>query len=88
MLLPPLRDLARRPRDAAVPRQRDQAVPPWATGYGLACGPGNAGVFFCNHARFRWKQDDNWYVATLHRFGTESDTRRLLDRLIRQLRAT
>lgn len=57
-----------------------------ATGYGLACGPGNGGVFFCNHARFRWKQSGDWYVATLHRFGTESDTRRLLDRLIRQLR--
>jgi hypothetical protein len=58
-----------------------------ATGYGLACGPGNAGVFFCNHVRFRWQDDGVWYVATLHRFGTASDTRLLLSRLIGGLRS-
>jgi hypothetical protein len=25
-----------------------------SSGFGMACGPGNAGVFFCNHTRFRW----------------------------------
>jgi len=56
-----------------------------ATGAGLGCGAGNAGVYFCNHARFRWKQGDSWFVATLHSFGNK-ETTALLGRLIRELR--
>ncbi len=56
-----------------------------ATGAGLACGPGNAGVYFCNHVRFRWKQGSTWFVATLHSFGNK-ETTRLLDQIIRELR--
>jgi hypothetical protein len=52
---------------------------------GMACGPGNAGVFFCNHTRFRWRQDGLWYVATIHRFGTERETQALLARILRTL---
>ena len=56
-----------------------------ATGAGLGCGKGNAGVYFCNHVRFRWKRGGSWFVATLHSFGN-SETTVLLGRLIRQLR--
>ena len=59
-----------------------------ATGYGLACGPGDAGVFFCNHTRFRWQANGVWFVASLHRFGSTGETQALLSRLIRQLRPT
>jgi hypothetical protein len=73
--------------DAARPatvggRRGDLAV---ATGAGLACGAGNAGVYFCNHVRFRWKQDGSWYIATLHSFGNHATTA-LLGRLIKELR--
>lgn len=56
-----------------------------ATGAGLGCGPRNAGVYFCNHVRFRWKQGGMWFVATLHSFGN-AETRALLGRIIRELR--
>jgi hypothetical protein len=56
-----------------------------ATGAGLACGAGKAGVYFCNHVRFRWKQGGSWFVATLHSFGNR-ETTLLLGRLIRELR--
>jgi hypothetical protein len=56
-----------------------------ATGAGLGCGPGNAGVYFCNHVRFRWKHGDSWFVATLHSFGN-TETTALLGRIIRELR--
>jgi hypothetical protein len=56
-----------------------------ATGAGLGCGPGNAGVYFCNHVRFRWTQGGTWFVATLHSFG-DAETRALLGRIIRELR--
>ena len=56
-----------------------------AAGAGLACGQGNAGVYFCNHVRFRWKQGRSWFVATLHSFGN-IETTALLDRIIRELR--
>jgi hypothetical protein len=56
-----------------------------ATGAGLACGAGNAGVYFCNHVRFRWKHGGSWYVATLHSFGN-TETTTLLGRIIRELR--
>jgi hypothetical protein len=51
----------------------------------MACGAGYAGVYFCNHVRFRWKQGRTWYVATLHNFGNRQ-TMALLDRIIRELR--
>lgn len=63
-------------------RQGDLAP---AAGAGLACGAGNAGVYFCNHVRFRWKQGGSWFVATLHSFGNR-ETTALLGRLIRELR--
>ena len=56
-----------------------------ATGAGLSCGAGNAGAYFCNHVRFRWKQRGAWFVATLHSFGNR-ETTALLGRLIRELR--
>jgi hypothetical protein len=56
-----------------------------ATGAGLACGAGNAGVYFCNHVRFRWRQGGSWFVASLHGFGNR-ETTVLLSRLIRELR--
>jgi hypothetical protein len=56
-----------------------------AASAGLACGAGNAGVYFCNHVRFRWKQGGSWFVATLHSFGN-AETTVLLGRLIRELR--
>jgi hypothetical protein len=56
-----------------------------ATGAGLGCGRGNAGVYFCNHVRFRWKRGGSCFVATLHSFGN-SETTVLLGRLIRELR--
>jgi hypothetical protein len=56
-----------------------------ASGAGMACGAGYAGVYFCNHVRFRWKQGGTWYVATLHNFGNRQTTA-LLDRIIRELR--
>jgi hypothetical protein len=56
-----------------------------AAGAGLACGAGNAGVYFCNHVRFRWKQGGSWFVATLHSFGNR-ETTALLGRIIRELR--
>ena len=56
-----------------------------ATGAGLGCGPGNAGVYFCNHVRFRWKRGGSWFVATLHSFGN-AETTVLLGRIIRELR--
>jgi len=56
-----------------------------ATGAGLGCGAGNAGVYFCNHVRFRWKQRSSWFVATLHNFGAV-ETTALLGRIIRELR--
>jgi hypothetical protein len=56
-----------------------------ATGAGLGCGAGNAGAYFCNHVRFRWKQGGSWFVATLHNFGNR-ETTALLGRLIRELR--
>jgi hypothetical protein len=56
-----------------------------ATGAGLGCGAGHAGVYFCNHVRFRWKQGGSWFVATLHSFGN-TETTALLGRIIRELR--
>jgi hypothetical protein len=56
-----------------------------ATSAGLGCGVGNAGAYFCNHVRFRWRQGGTWYVATLHSFGN-AETTVLLGRLIRELR--
>jgi hypothetical protein len=57
-----------------------------SSGFGMACGPGNAGVFFCNHTRFRWRAGNTWYVASLHRFGAERETASLLGRILRTLR--
>jgi hypothetical protein len=56
-----------------------------ASGAGLACGRGNAGVYYCNHVRFRWKQGHTWFVATLHSFGN-AETTALLGRIISELR--
>ena len=56
-----------------------------ATSAGLACLTGSAGVYFCNHVRFRWKQGGSWFVATLHSFGNR-ETTALLSRIIRELR--
>ncbi len=58
-----------------------------ASSWGMACGAGNAGVWFCNHTRFRWREAGVWYVATIHRFGMNDEDVRLLARLIRELRA-
>ena len=55
-----------------------------ASGYGLACGAGTRGIYFCNHTAFAWRQASTWYIATLHYFGRR-DTRVLLVRLIREL---
>jgi hypothetical protein len=70
-------------RPAAVGGLHGDLAP--ATGVGLACGTGNAGAYFCNHVRFRWKQGGSWFVATLHNFGNR-ETTALLGRLIRELR--
>ena len=70
-------------RPAAVGSLHGDLAP--ATGAGLGCGAGNAGVYFCNHVRFRWKQGGSWFVATLHSFGNR-ETTALLGRLIRELR--
>jgi hypothetical protein len=67
---------------ATLGGHRGDLVP--ATGAGLACGSGNAGAYFCNHVRFRWKQGGSWFVATLHSFGN-GETTALLDRIIRRL---
>jgi hypothetical protein len=56
-----------------------------AMGAGLGCGAGNAGVYYCNHVRFRWKRGGSWFVATLHSFGN-AETTVLLGRIIRELR--
>jgi hypothetical protein len=58
-----------------------------ATTYGLASRE-NDYLYFANHTRFLWREHGVPYVATLHRFGTRRETRDLLDRLIRELRAT
>ena len=70
-------------RPATLGGHRGDLVP--ATGAGLACGAGNAGAYYCNHVRFRWKQGGSWYVATLHNFGNRQ-TAALLDRIVRELR--
>jgi len=70
-------------RPAAVGGLHGDLAP--ATGVGLACGTGNAGAYFCNHVRFRWKQGSSWFVATLHSFGNR-ETTALLGRVIRELR--
>ena len=57
-----------------------------SSGFGMACGPGNAGVFFCNHTRFRWRAGKTWYVASLHRFGAERETQVLLGKILSTLR--
>lgn len=69
-------------RPARVGGRRGLLAP--AYGYGMGCGSGNRGVYFCNHVRFAWRQSGTWYVATLHTFG--SGTQALLDRLVRVLR--
>jgi hypothetical protein len=51
---------------------------------GTFCGNGNRGVYWCNHLRFVWKQDNSWYAASLHWFGR--GTRGLLADLVRTLR--
>ena len=79
--VPPFPDGAHRARLAG--RVGDLAP---ATGYGLACGAGNAGVWFCNHTRFRWRESGVWYVASIHRFGKGGEDTRLLGRLIAELR--
>lgn len=71
-------------RPAVVGGRRGELAP--ATALGMACGPGDAGVFFCNHLRFRWRERGSWYVATLHHFGRIGETRALLARILRQLR--
>jgi hypothetical protein len=58
-----------------------------AAGYGLACGAGNRGIYFCNHTAFAWRQNGTWYIATLHYFGKRA-TRLLLGRLIHELGPT
>jgi hypothetical protein len=70
-------------RPAAVGGLHGDLAP--ATGVGLGCGTGNAGAYFCNHVRFRWKQGGSWFVATLHSFGNR-ETTALLGRVIRELR--
>lgn len=57
-----------------------------ASALGMACGPGDAGVFFCNHLRFRWHEHGSWYVATLHHYGRTGETRTLLARILHVLR--
>jgi hypothetical protein len=70
-------------RPAAVGGLHGDLAP--ATGVGLACSTGNAGAYFCNHVRFRWKRRGSWFVATLHNFGNR-ETTALLGRLVRELR--
>ncbi len=55
-----------------------------AAGYGLAC-PGDAHLYWCNHAAFLWTERGTRYVATLHLFGRRA-TIRLLGRLVASLR--
>jgi len=59
-----------------------------ASGFGMACGQGNAGVWFCNHVRFRWQQAGTWFVATVHRYGTPREAETLLGRIIRTIGPT
>ncbi len=54
-----------------------------ATGLGLR---GSEGAWWANHAWFFWRERSATYVATLHFFGRGTETRRLLGRLIRELR--
>jgi hypothetical protein len=56
-----------------------------ATSWGLAA-PNNDYLYFPNHTRFLWRENGVDYVATLHRLGSRAETRRLLGRLIRELR--
>ena len=55
-----------------------------ATSYGTAARGDY--LYWANHTRFLWRENGIAYVATLHRFGTEQETRVLLGRLIRALR--
>jgi hypothetical protein len=71
-------------RHAILARHAGDLAP--AASYGVSCGTGDAAVFFCNHTRFRWRDHGAWYVATLHRFGTQRETRILLARIIGTLR--
>jgi hypothetical protein len=56
-----------------------------ASSYGLASATGDY-LYFPNHTRFLWRQHGVDYVASLHRFGSQAETRALLGRLIRELR--
>ena len=56
-----------------------------ATTYGAFSREGDH-LYWANHTRFLWRENGVPYVATLHRFGTEQETRALLGRLLRQLR--
>jgi hypothetical protein len=56
-----------------------------ASSYGLASRE-NDYLYWPNHTRFLWQENGVAYVATLHRFGTNQETRALLGRLIRELR--
>jgi hypothetical protein len=78
--IPTFPDTARR---ATLSGRKGDLAP--AAGAGMACGAGNAGLYFCNHVRFRWKQGGSWFVATLHSFGNR-ETTALLGRIIRELR--
>ena len=74
--------------------RQDQPLPPGTRPDALGGKPGllarasslgYAGEsYFANHWRFFWSEGDVDYAATLHHFGP--GTRRLLDRLIRDLR--
>ena len=55
-----------------------------ASSWGLASPTGDY-MYFPNHTRFLWRENEVDYVATLHRFGTRAETRALLGRLIREL---
>jgi hypothetical protein len=68
------------PRQSAAAGRPSYRRRSWARLWG-----GAAGVYFCNHVRFRWKQGGSWFVATLHSFGNR-ETTALLGRLIRKLR--
>lgn len=58
-----------------------------AVGYGFGRrGDAGRGDFWPNHTYFVWRANGVRYAASLHVFGRNSETRRLLARLIRELR--
>ena len=56
-----------------------------AYGYGIACGAGDRGLFWCNHVAFLWRERGQNWVATLHYFAP-GESRALLGRLVSELR--